>query len=188
MVREIKVIREGKEAWVAVQYGIEPGDSMFPDATGQFECRYTCDRCGQELDLDNASGRNQQIYCNPCYEIKFYWRFDWRSNPLVQQSTAEHLREKARDLIRGYVQRGNTMDAIAHSMGSYSPGNPATEKIIGGYLIPGKNGVKISNRQIGVLLEYKDGRVEWGVFALEEIYREIKQGSKPRQLSLWEGV
>lgn len=37
------------------------------------EARYTCDRCGQEIKLENASSGHQQIYCRLCYELRYGW-------------------------------------------------------------------------------------------------------------------
>jgi hypothetical protein len=126
-----------------------------------------------------------------------YWWHDpdWRKNPCIVRSRNPLLRQAAIDLIRAYVERGDSMEQMLLSnckwmMGSNHPRDVArcgyrSQSVIGGYLIPGNNGVRCNTRQVGVLIEYPDGRVEWEIFRLVDVYGECVHGLKPVQLRLF---
>lgn len=119
----------------------------------------------------------------------YWWHGNWRSNPCIQRSRNPLLKQAAIDLIEGYALRGDSIERIGAGMpGRGIPARDLGYSVtvtVGGYLIPGKTGVKVSTRQIGAMLEYEDGRVEWQVFSLEDIYRECREGAKPVQMRLF---
>lgn len=125
----------------------------------------------------------------------YWWTGDWRTNPLIQRSRDALLRQIACDLIRPYVERGDSMEHMLLSHCKWMMGGNhrwdaekcgyRSSSVIGGYLIPGDAGVRCSTRQIGAMAEYPDGRVLWDVFDLPKLYEELKHGEKPRQLELW---
>lgn len=125
-----------------------------------------------------------------------WWLNDWRDNPLIQRSRNPLLRTLAMQQIEYYVARGDTLEAMLKKncgiMGHHGRVDTAkTSTATGGYLIPGNKkdeGVRCSSREIGALIEYSDGRVEYQVFTLAQIYAECKAAlqpvHKPQQLRL----
>lgn len=120
------------------------------------------------------------------------WWENWRNNPLIQRSHSPELRRLARRLIESYVKRGDSIERIMdqhcgfmNQTFTYPREYPRMEAISGGYLIPGNGGIRCSSRQIGVIIEHEDGRRQWDVFKLEDIYNDCKQADKPVQMRLF---
>lgn len=122
----------------------------------------------------------------------YWWRGNWRDNPNIRRSHNPLLRQLAMRQIQYYVNRGDSIETILRLccgiMGKYGRMDGLkTSTATGHYLIPGSktdSGVRCSSRQIGALIEYEDGRIEWQVFSLAEIYEDCKHGAKPHQLEL----
>lgn len=116
-----------------------------------------------------------------------WWQSDWRKDPLIQQSDNPMLRELAVKLVKSFSRQGETVARIASGLGGC--GSPhhdieaSSRVMIGTYLIPGEYCLKLKPLEIGAMLEYWDGRVEWNVFSLQDIYDECK--GKPVQLRMF---
>ena len=123
-----------------------------------------------------------------------WWRGDWRNDPLIQRSRSPMLKTLAMNLIRFYVERGDTLEHMLKMNcgimgGGYNRiGTTRASTAVGQYLIPGSKidpGVRCSSRQIGAMLEHEDGRVEWNVFSIEDVFTECRDGAKPVQMALF---
>lgn len=121
-----------------------------------------------------------------------WWLSDWRNNPLIQRSHDPLLQTLAQDMVRGYTERNQNLDSIgmiytgSHRHEAAKRGYEYAIRS-GSYLIPGSktdSGVKVSARQIGVIVEYPDGRVLWNVFNLADIVRGCTAQRLPVQMRL----
>lgn len=127
-----------------------------------------------------------------------YWWMDqnWRNDPLIQRSHNPALKQLALDTIRYQAEHSDNLQVMLARncgiMGNHDRSEVGkTSTAVGHYLIPGSKtdkGVRCSSREIGAMIEYYDGRIEYQVFKMEAIYAECKAAlqpvQKPQQLRL----